>query len=87
VRELENAIERAVVLGATGLIIPEDLPEAVWMLWRFRGGLVDTTTESERKRNARSWRRLAEPAAAIRKPQNCSAFIQTICTGWSAIST
>jgi Nif-specific regulatory protein len=29
VRELENAIERAVVLGATELIIPEDLPEAV----------------------------------------------------------
>jgi len=29
VRELENAIERAVVLGATELITPEDLPEIV----------------------------------------------------------
>jgi DNA-binding NtrC family response regulator len=29
VRELENAIERAIVLGTTDLILPEDLPEAV----------------------------------------------------------
>jgi two-component system, NtrC family, response regulator HydG len=29
VRELENVIERAVVLGSTGVILPEDLPEAV----------------------------------------------------------
>jgi Nif-specific regulatory protein len=29
VRELENAIERAVVLGSTPTILPEDLPEAV----------------------------------------------------------
>ena len=29
VRQLENAIERAVVLGATELIVPEDLPETV----------------------------------------------------------
>ena len=29
VRELENAIERSVVLGTTDLILPEDLPEAV----------------------------------------------------------
>ena len=28
-RELENALERAVVLGSGELIIPEDLPEAV----------------------------------------------------------
>lgn len=28
IRELENAIEQAVVLGSTDLIIPEDLPEA-----------------------------------------------------------
>ena len=28
-RELENTIERAVVLGTTDLIRPEDLPEAV----------------------------------------------------------
>jgi transcriptional regulator with GAF, ATPase, and Fis domain len=29
VRELENAIERAVVLGSTELILPEDLPESI----------------------------------------------------------
>lgn len=28
-RELENAIERAVVLGSTDLILPEDLPEVL----------------------------------------------------------
>ena len=30
VRQLENAIERAVVLGETELIVPEDLPEAIF---------------------------------------------------------
>jgi DNA-binding NtrC family response regulator len=29
VREMENAIERAVVLGSSDFILPEDLPEAV----------------------------------------------------------
>jgi DNA-binding NtrC family response regulator len=29
VRELENAIERAVVLGSTDTILPEDLPETL----------------------------------------------------------
>jgi Nif-specific regulatory protein len=29
IRELENAIERAVVLGSTEMILPEDLPESV----------------------------------------------------------
>jgi DNA-binding NtrC family response regulator len=29
VRELENAIERAVVLGSSEFVLPEDLPEAV----------------------------------------------------------
>jgi DNA-binding NtrC family response regulator len=29
VRQLENAIERAVVLGVTELIVPEDLPESI----------------------------------------------------------
>jgi Nif-specific regulatory protein len=30
VREMENAIERAVVLGNTDLLLPDDLPEALW---------------------------------------------------------
>jgi DNA-binding NtrC family response regulator len=29
VRELENAIERAIVMGTTQDILPEDLPEAI----------------------------------------------------------
>jgi len=29
VRELENAIERAVVLGSSDTILPEDLPESI----------------------------------------------------------
>jgi DNA-binding NtrC family response regulator len=29
VRELSNAIERAIVLGSTDVILPEDLPEAL----------------------------------------------------------
>ena len=29
VRELENAIDRAVVLGSANMILPEDLPEAL----------------------------------------------------------
>jgi transcriptional regulator with GAF, ATPase, and Fis domain len=29
IRELENAIERAVVLGSSGMILPEDLPETL----------------------------------------------------------
>ena len=29
-RELENAIERAVVLGNTDVLMPDDLPEALW---------------------------------------------------------
>ena len=30
VREMENAIERAVVLGNTDMLLPDDLPEALW---------------------------------------------------------
>jgi Nif-specific regulatory protein len=29
IRELENAIERALVLGSTEIIFPEDLPESI----------------------------------------------------------
>ena len=29
IRELENAIERAIVLGSSGMILPEDLPETL----------------------------------------------------------
>jgi DNA-binding NtrC family response regulator len=37
VRELENAIERALVLGASDTILPEDLRNRRWRgLWRRR---------------------------------------------------
>jgi DNA-binding NtrC family response regulator len=29
IRELENAVERALVLGSTNTILPDDLPEAI----------------------------------------------------------
>ena len=37
VRELENAIEHALVLGSTEMIVPEDLPEAI-----FESGVTDS---------------------------------------------
>jgi DNA-binding NtrC family response regulator len=29
IRELENAVERALVLGSADVILPDDLPEAI----------------------------------------------------------
>jgi DNA-binding NtrC family response regulator len=52
VRELENAIERAIVLGTTELIIPEDLPEAVLdtPAAAEAGGTYHRTVREEKKR-------------------------------------
>jgi transcriptional regulator with GAF, ATPase, and Fis domain len=52
IRELENAIERAVVLGVSEVILPEDLPETVRAVQSSDGGL------SGAKRDAiiRAWR-------------------------------
>lgn len=44
VRELENTIERAVVLGSTDLILPEDLPESI--LETETESIIDASTQS-----------------------------------------
>ena len=53
VRQLENAIERAVVLGATELIVPEDLPETVMEAERnvdqSSAGYHETIREAKRQ--------------------------------------
>jgi DNA-binding NtrC family response regulator len=43
VRELANTIERAVVLGSTELILPEDLPEMLIEAKRPDGGAAPTS--------------------------------------------
>ena len=53
VRDLENAIERAVVLGATELILAEDLPETVFEGAPNRAGLVGGYHESIRNEKMR----------------------------------
>jgi Nif-specific regulatory protein len=53
VRELENAIERAVVLGCTDLILPEDLPDTVLesspMVEDAQGGYHDAIRRAKRE--------------------------------------
>ena len=45
VRELENVMERAMILGETGLIGPDDLPDRVRLGTNHRGSLIiDTAT-------------------------------------------
>ncbi len=54
VRELENAIERAVVLGSTEHILPEDLPEALLEIEQaINADAVDATTYHEAIRVAK----------------------------------
>lgn len=53
VRQLENAIERAVVLGVTDLIMPEDLPETIFESEAATGqsatGYQETIREAKRQ--------------------------------------
>jgi Nif-specific regulatory protein len=53
VRQLENAIERAVVLGSTELIVPDDLPEAILESQTVSGvpkaGYYESINESKRQ--------------------------------------
>jgi len=53
VRQLENAIERAVVLGATELIMPEDLPETIFeseaTVEQPAAGYHETISEAKRQ--------------------------------------
>jgi DNA-binding NtrC family response regulator len=52
IRELKNAIERAVLLGTTELILPEDLPESMLAAKSAAGGVSGRYHEAvtERKK-------------------------------------
>jgi len=62
IRELENAIERAVVLGSSELILPEDLPENVLEAAETIGGVANPAAYHEGVRMAKT--RLIENAIA-----------------------
>ena len=53
-RELENALERAVVLGSTELIVPGDLPEAVLETARAASGLTGGYQRAVREEKKRA---------------------------------
>ncbi|MEI9972573.1 MAG: hypothetical protein WDO73_11255 [Ignavibacteriota bacterium] len=57
-RELENAIERAVVLGESETLLPEDLPETVLESVPAAvrpGALQDAVTENKRRLILAAW--------------------------------
>ena len=59
IRELENAIERAVVLGQSDLVLPEDLPETILeasSLPAVPGALQTSVTQSKRDLILTAWR-------------------------------
>lgn len=59
IRELENALERAVVLGSTDLILPEDLPESMLEREAGRPGTYHTALAAAKKQLIRSAMRAA----------------------------
>ena len=62
IRELENAIERAVVLGSSELILPEDLPENILEAAETSGGVANLAGYHEGVKLAKT--RLIENAIA-----------------------
>jgi len=59
IRELENAIERAVVLGQSETLLPEDLPETILEsagVPEVPGGLNSSMLEAKRQRILNAWR-------------------------------
>ena len=57
-RELENAIERAVVLGEGEVVAPEDLPETVLdapAVAQTPGALQSSVTDTKRQLILRAW--------------------------------
>jgi two-component system response regulator HydG len=59
IRELENAIERAVVLGQSDLVLPEDLPETILEsaeVPAIPGALQTSVTQSKRELILTAWR-------------------------------
>jgi len=88
VRELGNAIESAVVLGCSDLIVADDLPEAV--LEGCRCGVASarrTIRVCSRRSAASSRTQSAKRAATTRPPPGCWASIRRTCIALSRIST
>jgi two-component system response regulator HydG len=59
IRELENAIERAVVLGQSDMVLPEDLPETILEsaeVPAVPGALQTSVTQSKRELILTAWR-------------------------------
>jgi len=59
IRELENAIERAVVIGSTDVILPEDLPESVLERQAGKPGTYHSALAAAKKELIRSAMRRA----------------------------
>src|SRR4051794_10891768 len=75
IRELENAIERAVVLGQSDIVLPEDLPETILEsaeVPAVPGALQTSVTQSKRELILTAWREAGgahnEPAARLKTP-------------------
>ena len=81
-RELENAIERAVVLGSSDLILPEDLPEAVLERAESAGASMTAFHDAAaRIQEAAHPERLRASARQLHRSRaTCWACIPTICT-------
>ena len=87
VRQLENAIERAVVLGATELIMPEDLPETVFeseaIVEQLAAGYYETIREAKRQLVAKTLQQTAgnftEAAKLLRiHPNNLHRLVRNL---------
>jgi len=62
IRELENAIERAVVLGTSDAVLPEDLPETILEsagVPEVPGALQSTVTQTKRQSIIAAWQQAA----------------------------
>jgi len=86
IRELENAIERAVVLGQSDVVLPEDLPETVLEsapVAEAGGALQASVSETKRQVILNAWREAGgdhNQAAALLKihPNSLRRLIRTM---------
>ena len=87
VRQLENTIERAVVLGATELIMPEDLPETIFeskaIVEQPVAGYYETIQEAKRQLVAKTLQQTAgnftEAAKLLRiHPNNLHRLVRNL---------
>ena len=82
IRELENALERAVVLGSTDMIQLEDLPESIWAIARPADlvrapGLQDAIDHAKREAIAQAFQQAKNDhaGAARAAPASSELFI------------